>query len=128
MGTPLAFKKIKNTLLSYELEIERVKSLIKQKRELMKYHSASMNNREYILAKLDKNNFNTYKIRLMRIKRDLERRLRQILGNYQGSSGKLLYAYFIEEKTIEEIAKENNLDIKVVATEISKRENELDNL
>lgn len=122
----IIYNKARNTLLSYELEIERVSSVVKQKEELMKLHSASMNNREYILAKLDRNNYQTYKIRLMRIKRHLERRLKQIMGEYQGDTAKLLYAYFIEEKSVEQIAKENNLDTKVVAFEIAKKEIELE--
>lgn len=124
----LALKKAKSTLLAYELEIARVDSILKQKKELMALHLASMDNREYILCKVDLENYQTYKIRLLRIRRTLERRLDQILKNYFGDTGTLLYDYFVNEKSVEQIAQEHNVDEKSVAFEIARKEIELEKL
>lgn len=112
----------------YDIEIARVESIINQKKESMTLNFNSLNNRAYIEDKVVVDNYKTYRIRLIQIKRSLQRRLKQIIGNYEGDSGKLMYAYFIEDKTTEEIAKEFNLNERVVIEIIAAKEIELNRM
>lgn len=107
--TQLIISKVRSTLMKFDIEIERVSSLISlygEKMDLLSGSTKKSDLKEFTMAKITKENYEVYLNRIKTFKLALVTRINLIVDKYEQGHSKVFQMRYFEEKNVEDIAKE----------------------
>lgn len=107
-------ERLRRTLLKYDLEIARVEGEITLASEKMDLYSQSTRKsdlRQFVAAKIDKENYDVFINRLKTYKTAILANIKQVLDKYDGTYYKVFQKRYFEMKDVEVIANELQLDV-----------------
>ena len=118
-------ERLKRTLFKYDMEIARVEAeiaLAQEKMDLTCQSTRQKDVKEFLSAKIDKENYEVFISRLKTNKTTLLRNIYLIIDKYEGDYSEVFKKHFFENKEVEQIAEETQLPIYTVC-QIIKRLN-----
>ena len=118
-------ERLKRTLFKYDMEIARVEGelfLCQEKMDLTAQSTRKKDLQQFVAAKIDKENYETYLARLKTNKTVILRNVYLILDKYEGDYAEVFKKHYFENKEVEQISEETQLPLYTVK-QIIKRLN-----
>lgn len=111
-------QRIRKTLLNVELQCVRAKAEIDVRKEIIAFHSASTKKADVtavIVAKVEKENYETFLKRMTEIKNTLTANIELIAKKYEGKYSDVFMQHYFRDLSISEISQNTGLTPKQVS-------------
>ena len=105
-------ERIRRMLLNYDLELARVEAEIalrQEKMDLLACVNGAKAQKEFLTAKVEKENYEVFRYRIIEQKKGLLRKVDLVASKYEGKYSKVFYMYFFEKASTEEICEKMKL-------------------